>query len=114
MVGTSFGGNYLMRYLIHQRLAFNIKGLVVLAPPIDVNRVVSDMGSVYQKFFVKRYIEDTVCRHKAMQYWEDIGLVDMKKLKSSQNLMEFHSHLTAKILGYPSAKEVFERFAIKK
>jgi predicted alpha/beta-fold hydrolase len=112
MVGTSFGGNYLMRYLMRQPLRFNIKGLVALAPPINVNRVVSDMGSVYQKFFVKRYIEDTVCRHQQMQHWEDIGLVDMKKVKASQNLMEFHTHLTAKILGMPSAREVFEKYTI--
>lgn len=78
MVGTSFGGNYLMRYLIREKLNFNIKALVALAPPINVNRVVQEMGSVYQKFFVKRYIEDTVCRHKAMQFWEDCGLVNMK------------------------------------
>jgi predicted alpha/beta-fold hydrolase len=70
------------------------------------------MGSVYQKFFVKRYIEDTVCRHKQMQFWEDVGLVDMKKVKSSQNLMEFHTHLTAKIIGYPSAKEIFDEYTI--
>ena len=103
-----------MRYLIQQQLSFNIKGLVALAPPIDVNKVVSDMGSVYQKFFVKRYIEETVCRHKFMQHWEDIGVVDMKKLKLSQNLMEFHTQFTAKILGYPSAKEVFAQHTIKK
>jgi predicted alpha/beta-fold hydrolase len=101
-----------MRYLIRQKLSFNIKGLVVLAPPINVNRVVSDMGTVYQKFFVKRYIEDTVCRHKQMQHWEDVGIVDMKKVKSSQNLMEFHTQLTAKILGYPSAEQVFENYTI--
>jgi predicted alpha/beta-fold hydrolase len=57
MVGTSFGGNYLMRYLIRHKPIFNIKALVVLAPPINVNKVVSEMGSVYQRFFVKRYIE---------------------------------------------------------
>jgi predicted alpha/beta-fold hydrolase len=39
-----------------------------------------------------------------MQFWEDIGLVDMKKVKNAQNLMEFHTHLTAKIVGYSSAK----------
>lgn len=93
-----------MRYLIRQKLSFNIKALVVLAPPINVNKVVQEMGSVYQRFFVKRYIEDTVCRHQQMQFWEDIGLVDMKQVKNSQNLMEFHTNLTAKIVGYPSAK----------
>lgn len=56
-MGTSFGGNYLMRYLLRQQRAANIKGLVVLAPPINVTKVVEEMGSVYQRFFVKRYIQ---------------------------------------------------------
>jgi len=56
MVGTSFGGNYLLRYLIRGQPKFNIKGLVALAAPLNVGQVVADMGSVYQKFFVKRYI----------------------------------------------------------
>lgn len=57
MVGTSFGGNYLLRYMLRGSPLPNIKGLVTLAPPLDVGQVVKDMGSVYQKFFVKRYIE---------------------------------------------------------
>lgn len=47
-----------------------------------------------------------------MKFWEEIGLVDMKQVKSSQNLYEFHSYLTAKILGYPSAKEIFDEYSI--
>jgi hypothetical protein len=45
-----------MRYLIREKHSFNIKSLVVLAPPINVTQVVQEMGSVYQRFFVKRYI----------------------------------------------------------
>ena len=77
LVGTSFGGNYLMRYLIREKHNYNIKGLVVLAPPISVAKTVEEMGSIYQKFFVKRYIEETVTKHKEMRFWEDIGLVNM-------------------------------------
>lgn len=57
MVGTSFGGNYLMRYFLHRKPLPNIKGLVTLAPPLNVRKVVEDMSGIYQKFFVKRYIE---------------------------------------------------------
>lgn len=56
MVGTSFGGNYLIRYLIKNNRRKNIKALVALAPPFDTTKVVEDMASIYQKFFVKRYI----------------------------------------------------------
>jgi predicted alpha/beta-fold hydrolase len=47
-----------------------------------------------------------------MQFWEDIGKVDMKHVKASQNLHEFHTRLTARILGYPSAREIFDEFFI--
>ena len=47
-------------------------------------------------------------KHQEMYFWEKIGLVDMKLVKNSQNLMDFHTHLTAKIIGYPSAKEIFD------
>lgn len=47
-----------------------------------------------------------------MKFWELIDLVDMGKVKASQNLMEFHTHLTAKIMGYPSAKEIFDEYSI--
>ena len=104
LVGASFGGNYLLRYLTRNKPTLsNIKGLVVLAPPINVGKVVSDMRPVYQKFFVKRYCEETVFKHKQMQYWEDIGLVSMKQVRAAQSLAEFHSALTAKITGHEGA-----------
>ena len=47
-----------------------------------------------------------------MKHWGDIGLVDMEKVKNSQDLNEFHTHLTAKILGYPSAQAIFDEYTI--
>lgn len=111
LVGTSFGGNYLIRYLLqHQRPS--IKGLIALAPPLSVGRVVTDMPFIYQKFFVKRYIHDTVAKHPQMQYWQHIGLVDMAQVLKSNTLHEFHGSITAKILGYDSADEVFHSYHI--
>lgn len=40
MVGTSFGGNYLLRYFLRGKPLPNIQGLVTLAPPLNVTRVV--------------------------------------------------------------------------
>ena len=52
LLGTSFGGNYLIRYLLNEKRP-SIKGLVALAPPLNVKKVVDDMPVIYQKFFVK-------------------------------------------------------------
>jgi predicted alpha/beta-fold hydrolase len=62
MVGASFGGNYLLRYVLRQQRP-SVKGLVTLASPLSVKRVVSDMPYQYQKFFVRRYIHQTVTKH---------------------------------------------------
>ena len=76
LVGTSFGGNYLIRYMIRNSRK-SVKALIALAPPFNVRQVVTDMGQVYQKFFVKRYIYETVTKHEQMKYWQKIGLVDL-------------------------------------
>lgn len=62
MVGTSFGGNYLLRY-VRDKKRNSIKGLITLAPPINVHDVVDDMPFIYQHFFVKRYIYEVVTKH---------------------------------------------------
>lgn len=85
MVGTSFGGNYLIRYLVNNKRP-SIDGLVALAPPFDVAKVVDDMPPIYQKFFVKRYIYETVNRHPLMKYWEDIGLVNLREVSQARDL----------------------------
>jgi predicted alpha/beta-fold hydrolase len=61
-VGASFGGNYLIRYLINQKRS-SIKGLVALAPPFDIKQVIDEMPPMYQKFFVRNYINNSVVRH---------------------------------------------------
>ena len=112
MVGTSFGGNYLLRYLSKNNRS-SIQGLISLAPPIDVNQVVRDMPFIYQHFFVKRYIEEIVTRHEKMKFWNDIGIVDLEKVKKSRKLADFHSELTVKILGLNSIDELFDIYTIK-
>jgi len=77
MVGTSFGGNFLIRYLVKNKRP-SIGGLVALAPPFDLAKVVDEMPPIYQKFFVKRYILETVKKHPEMKHWHDIGLVNLK------------------------------------
>lgn len=40
LVGASFGGNYILRYLLRHPYSQNIKGVVCLASPFNVNKVV--------------------------------------------------------------------------
>lgn len=79
-----------MRYLSKNNRS-SIKGLITLAPPIDVRQVVCDMPFIYQNFFVKRYIEEVVTKHQHMNFWKDIGLVDLDKVRKTRKLVEFHT-----------------------
>ena len=47
-----------------------------------------------------------------MMFWEQIGLVNMKSVKESQSLEEFHDRLTSKIIGFPSARAIFDKLSI--
>lgn len=86
LVGASFGGNYLLRYLLRQPYPTSIKGVVCLAPPFNVNKVVEHMKPVYQKFFVKRYIKYTLERHPIMMEWEKNKVISLNKVYNSKNL----------------------------
>ena len=47
-----------------------------------------------------------------MKFWEESGIVDMKKVMASQDLHDFHTHLTSKILNLPSGRAIFEQLNI--
>jgi hypothetical protein len=34
-----------------------------------------------------------------MNFWQDIGIVDLEKVKRAKKLVDFHSEITVKILG---------------
>ncbi len=77
VIGTSFGGNYLLRYVLKHQRSF-IDKMVLLAPPINVLEVVRQMPSIYQWFFVRRYAKETIDKHPEMKFWEDIGLAKLQ------------------------------------
>ena len=62
MIGTSFGSNYLTRYLLRHEEP-RIKGFVGLGTPFDVPTVMLEMSPICQKFFVKRYVNEAICKH---------------------------------------------------
>ena len=73
------------------------------------------MTPIYQKFFVKRYIEETVLKHEQMKYWSREKIINIEKVIKAENLHDFHNEVTAKILKYQKgSKQVFENMSVKK
>ena len=70
LLGTSFGGNYIIRYLSKVPLNKKIKGVVAISPPFQMGQVVNDMPLMYQKFLLKKYFTQTLNKNKILNYWE--------------------------------------------
>lgn len=85
LLGTSLGGNYLLRYLLDHKVK-NLKGLALLCPPFDVRYVIETMNIYYQKAFVKYYIDNTIMRHEQMSFWWKTGIIDLDYLKQSKDM----------------------------
>lgn len=90
MVGTSFGSNYLTRYLL-QNKQIDVKGFVGLGTPFNVPIVMESMSPICEKFFVKRYISETILKHPLMHHWDQQKIVNFANLCKSTNLKEFYS-----------------------
>ena len=70
----------MLRYFLkHDNPA--VKSLSLISSPFDVNYVIDNMHPVYQKFFIKSYIENSVCRHEKMKFWWENGIIDLENLK---------------------------------
>ena len=91
MIGTSFGSNYLTRYLLRNPKN-KIKGYVGLGTPFDVPVVMNEMSPVYQKFFIKRYSE-IICSHSMMTHWERIGLLQLSEMMKAETLPDFYTKI---------------------
>ena len=63
-IGTSLGGNYILRYILSKAKVENLNGMALISPPFDVKYVIDGMNMHYQKFFIKSYIEHTILKHK--------------------------------------------------
>lgn len=74
-IGTSLGGNYLLRYLLAEQR--KVEGLVLISPPFDIRYAMDQMNMTYQKFFIKSYLQNTVLRHDHMKFWWESGKVDL-------------------------------------
>ena len=112
MIGTSLGGNFVLRYFLKHYVQ-NVKSLTLISAPFDVGYVIDNMHPLYQKFFIKSYIENSVCKHEQMKFWWENNIVDLKLLKESTTLRHFHERITTKVTGYEDLDKFFNHFKIQ-
>ena len=85
-IGTSLGGNYILRYILSRVQVEHLHGMVLISPPFDVKYVIDGMNMHYQKFFIKSYIKNTILKHKQMKFWWENGVINLDSLMDSKNL----------------------------
>ncbi len=65
-VGTSFGANMLLRWAASQGQNCFLSGIVGLATPFNIRHCLSEMGFLYEQFFVNRYKANVIVPHLDM------------------------------------------------
>lgn len=108
-VGTSFGGNQLMRYLGQDGDRTNIVGGILLAAPFDINDCVESIqNTVYEKFFIENYLEYNFLPNMDMFHsLKESHGVDMEQILRVKTLRDYHTHFTVKLFEHKNVGEYF-------
>jgi predicted alpha/beta-fold hydrolase len=101
-----------LRYLLKNKLP-NVKSLSLISAPFDVKHAIDNMHPWYQSFFIKSYIENSVCKHEKMKFWWENNIVNLEHLKESRNLRDFHERITTKVTGEDDLDKFFDHFKIQ-
>ena len=108
-VGLSLGGNLLLRYAGNKKNEVEFKGLVAIATPFDIGQCLNNLSFVYEKFFLRRYIEQTLIPNLEMlKSLEKTHNIDFQKVINAKTLKDFHEGFTVKVFGYKNVEEYLE------
>lgn len=115
-VGNSLGGNQLLRYLAMTGKNCPFESAVTLSSPFDVNGCLKALeGSVYEKFFVKRYAKEAILPHVSILM--DLSRthdVNLDHVLSSRSLRDFHEKFTVKVFNAKGTHELFDTLLVTK
>ena len=115
-VGNSLGGNQLLRYLGQTGENCPFESAVALSCPWDVNKCVNALtGTVYEKFFIKKFAENSLLPHMGIlvELSKSHG-IDLDQVMSSKSLRMFHDNFTIKVYNYKDSYELFDTYLVKK
>jgi predicted alpha/beta-fold hydrolase len=98
-VGTSMGGNQLIRYLGEKGKESPFAVAAAISAPFSIETCAEAVeGTVYEKFFVQKYVEKTVVPHlDILQRLQESHGVNLQTLLSTKSLREFHTNFSLKV-----------------
>jgi len=109
-VGTSFGGNQLIRYLGQEGEKTNIVGGVMLAAPFDIDDCMDQVqDTLYERFFIRNYLNKNFLPNIDMfQSLRESHGVDLEQILKVKSMRDYHSHFTVKLFNHKDLGEYFE------
>jgi len=108
-VGTSFGGNQLMRYMGSEAGKNTFEAGVLLSAPFDLDDCVDTIqDTVYEEFFIRSYFEKNFLPNvdifQSLTESHGVNLEEIMKVKS---LRDYHSLFTVKLYEHKDVREYF-------
>lgn len=110
-LGTSFGGNQLIRHLGTVGEKTKLTAGVLLAAPFDIDDCVDEIqDSVYEKFFISSYFEKNFLPNIDMfeKLTKSHG-IDIEQILKVKGLRDYHSLFTVKLYGHKDVREYFSQ-----
>ena len=109
-VGTSFGGNQLLRYLGKKGKDVEFIAGVSVAGPFDIdiaNQAIEN--TIYEKAMVNYYFNYTLIPNlDVLQKLEPSFGINWEEAFKSKNIREFHNKVTIKLFGHKDIAEYFK------
>jgi len=107
-VGLSMGGNLLLRYAGSKKNEVEFKGIAAIATPFDIEKCLKNLNFVYEKFFLKRYVDQTVVPNLDMlKSLEQTHNIDFQEVMKAKTLIDFHESFTIKVFGFKNTGDYF-------
>lgn len=109
-LGTSFGGNQLIRYLGEKMNDSGLAAGCLLSAPFDIDDCVDGMEkTVYEMFFIRNYFEKNFLPNfDILQSLTETHGLNMENILRVKGLRDFHTHFTVKLYEHKDVKEYFE------
>lgn len=107
-LGFSLGGNLLLRYMAAEPLA-PIRRAVVVSTPYEMNKSADYLSGFYQRMLLRTMKKKAAYKIKAGMSMP----VTLKELKSIKRIPEFDELITAKLYGFESAQQYYEKISCR-
>jgi predicted alpha/beta-fold hydrolase len=105
LIGFSLGGNLTVKYLGEGRVPGNVARAVGISVPLDLHTSSLVLARTSNWLYTQRFLRSLSAKAKAKPGLAEV--LDLRKLKTVRNLMEFDDHFTGPLHGFRDAVDYY-------